>query len=333
MPLNQYKRAVGVFTNRQDAEYALNELRDSGFFMDAVSVVVRDADQKDNIAGAEVQKQVGNKSDEGAVTGVVAGGALGGLAGLLVGLGTLAIPGVGPVMLAGATATLIATTISGGAIGAISGSIIGALIGLGIPEARARVYNERVVRGEYLVIIDGTIDNIALATTILMSRGIEELGIYDIPESKPVNKYALGYFANLQDAEAAIVSLRNANFPLNQISLIAQHFEQPELFRGVELYGRLDAMKCGLPEEHTRFYSDGITRGDCVVVVNGTEEEIHRAALILNNRGIQKWSVFDANVLETPRGEYLTSEIPAANYDTDTRPRARVVDHHREQIL
>jgi len=43
----------------------------------------------------------------------VTGGAVGGLTGLLVGLGALAIPGVGPVMLAGATCCSPATALSG----------------------------------------------------------------------------------------------------------------------------------------------------------------------------------------------------------------------------
>jgi hypothetical protein len=103
-----------------------------------------------------------------------------------VGLGALAIPGIGPVMLAGATATTIATTLSGGAIGAAAGSLVGALVGLGIPEERARVYNERVSRGEYLVIVDGTDDEIRRAEAILNHRGIQEFGVYDRPDVAPV---------------------------------------------------------------------------------------------------------------------------------------------------
>ena len=175
--VSRHKRAVGVFSNRHDAEYALHELRDSGFPMDTVSVVVRDADKISDIAGAEVRDRVSNKADEGAVSGAITGGTLGGLTGLLVGLGALAIPGIGPVMLAGATATAIATTLSGAGIGAAAGSLIGALIGLGIPEERARVYNERVSRGEYLIIIDGMDGEIALAEAILNRRGIQEFGI------------------------------------------------------------------------------------------------------------------------------------------------------------
>jgi hypothetical protein len=125
---------------------------------------------------------VGNKADEGAATGAVTGGALGGLTGLLVGLGALAIPGIGPIMLAGATATTLATTLAGGAIGAAAGGLVGALIGLGIPEEEARFYNERLSQGDYLVIIDGTDDEIGRAGAILSNRGIQNWGIYDAPD-------------------------------------------------------------------------------------------------------------------------------------------------------
>jgi hypothetical protein len=236
-----HRRSVGVFTHRRDAEQALHELRDSGFPMDRVSVVVRDADRNADMAGASVGENVGNKADEGATVGLLSGGALGGLAGLLVGLGALAIPGIGPVMLAGATATTLATTLAGAGIGAVTGGLLGGLIGLGIPEERARVYNERVERGHYLVIVDGSNEEIATAEAILHHRGIEEYGIYDRPNGKhatvatPANttttaqvntarktRRALGVFSHRHDAEAALGELRSAGFSMNQVSLIAK---------------------------------------------------------------------------------------------------------------
>ncbi|MBV9387869.1 MAG: general stress protein [Chroococcidiopsidaceae cyanobacterium CP_BM_ER_R8_30] len=183
MTLGLDQRAVGVFSSRRDAEYALQELRDAGFSMDKVSVVAKDADRTDNIAGADVSKRVGNKADEGAGYGAAAGGTLGGIGGLLVGLGTLAIPGIGPIMLAGAAATTLATTAAGAGIGAAAGGLIGALVGLGIPEGRARVYNERVSQGDYLVIVDGTENEIRQAEAILQRQGIQEWGIYDAPNA------------------------------------------------------------------------------------------------------------------------------------------------------
>ncbi|MBD2181413.1 DUF1269 domain-containing protein [Planktothrix sp. FACHB-1355] len=180
MALGHNRRAVGVFSHRQDAEYALTELRDSGFPMDKVSLIAKDTGKADRFAGSDV-RDIDNdtNADEGAKTGAIAGGALGGITGLLVGLGALAIPGIGPVMLAGAAATAIATALSGGVIGAAAGGLIGALIGLGIPEDRARVYSDRVSRGGYLVIVDGSEDDIRRAESILNRRGIEEWGVYD----------------------------------------------------------------------------------------------------------------------------------------------------------
>ncbi|MBW4581076.1 MAG: signal transduction histidine kinase (STHK), LytS [Tildeniella nuda ZEHNDER 1965/U140] len=190
MALGHHKRAVGTFSNYSDAETAVRELRDSDFPMDRVSVVGRDTDRAADIAGAGAGDSLGDKSkqvahdtqaDEGAKKGAAAGGALGGLTGLLVGLGALAIPGIGPVMLGGALATALATTISGGAIGAAAGGLVGGLVGLGIPEDRARVYNDSVSKGGYLVIVDGSEDEIRRAETVLSHRGIQEWGVYDSP--------------------------------------------------------------------------------------------------------------------------------------------------------
>ncbi len=310
------RRSVGVFPTRRAAEQALHDLRDSGFPMDHVSIVTRDADRHDEIAGANVHdpsdtRGVGNEADEGGTIGAVTGGALGGLTGLLVGLGTLAIPGIGPVMLAGATATAIATTLAGGAIGAVTGGLLGALIGLGIPEERARVYNDRVARGEYLVIVDGTDAEINQAERILHHHKIEEYGIYDAPAAtghtaagvapgvghhQGHHRRAVGIFSKRQDAEAAIADLRQAGFPLHQISLVTRHFDRREPFAGIDLQDRFDAMRYGIPSDRAEFYNNRFGRGDYLLVVHGTEAEIDRAADILNRRGIQDWNIYDAPV-------------------------------------
>ncbi|MGH7998038.1 MAG: general stress protein [Brasilonema sp.] len=318
MVIGVHKRAIGVFSNRRDAEKALYELRESGFPIDRVSVIKRDADQNDDIAGAEVRESVGNKSEEGATVGAVSGGVLGGLTGLLVGLGTLAIPGIGPIMLAGATATALATTVAGAGIGAAAGSLLGGLIGLGIPEERARVYNERVERGDYLVIIDGTDAEIARAEEILKRQGIEEFDVYDQPgvttgtgnyvpttvaaagvlnRDNGPTKHAVGYFCDLNDAEAAIHDLRTAGFPLSQISLVHRDLTRREPFAGVDLRDRIDATRFRFPDARTRFYNERINHGDYVVIVSGTDDEIHRAAAILGRHKIQNWEIHDPSVI------------------------------------
>ena len=203
MSLIKTKRAVGVFSSRQEIENALSELRDNGFDMNHVSVIAQDTEdlnQRYKIGETRVEKPTGTTHDtshdtshdtrhdttrveEGTKTGIGAGGAVGGLTGLLIGLGTLAIPGVGPIMLAGAAATAIATTLAGGAIGAAVGGLIGGLVGLGIPEHRAQVYNDYVVAGDYLVIVDGIEAEVLRAEKILKNRGMREWEVYNTPET------------------------------------------------------------------------------------------------------------------------------------------------------
>jgi uncharacterized membrane protein len=442
MALNQQKRAVGVFPNRQDAERALQELKNSGFSMDKVSVIAQDADKRDEIAGADVRDKVGNKADEGARTGAVAGGALGGLAGLLVGLGALAIPGIGPVMLAGATATTLATALSGTAIGAAAGSLIGALVGLGIPEERARVYNERVARGEYLVIVDGTEDEIRRAEAILNRAGIEEFGIYDAPardrETRdvtgrydtpdlaavpsayaatgtpqaaagiPVSRHrrAIGVFPSRRDAEAALSELRDSGFPMDKVSVIAKDADRSEHLAGAETSDRVGnragnkadegakagavgggalggltgllvglgtlaipgvgpvllggatatalattlaggaigaaagglggaLVGLGVPDERAKVYSDRVSRGDYLVIVDGTDDEIARAEAILNRLGIQDFGIYDAAGVDRARTspDYVANTTPSIDTTgaheqvISQHPHVTIVDH------
>ena len=79
----------------------------------------------------------------GAGTGAGIGAVLGGAAGLLAGIGALAIPGVGPVVAAGA----LTATLAGAGVGAAVGGLVGALVEAGIPREHADIYAEAVRRG------------------------------------------------------------------------------------------------------------------------------------------------------------------------------------------
>lgn len=78
----------------------------------------------------------------------------GGVLGLLAGIGALAIPGVGPLIAAGP----IMAALSGAAVGAAAGGLAGGLIGLGIPEIEAKVYEEKLLKGNYLISVRAATD-------------------------------------------------------------------------------------------------------------------------------------------------------------------------------
>lgn len=182
-PVTQNQRAIGVFSDEQNLKKALDELKAAGFDMNQVSVIAKDAEHPDQVSGVRVTDPVSHETAKDAATGTVAGGVLGGLTGLLVGLVTVAIPGVGPVVFVGGEAAAIASALGGGAIGAAAGGLVGILANLGVPEEQAKKYSDRLSVGDYLVLVQGTDEQIQQAETILRDRGIEEWEIYNNPSA------------------------------------------------------------------------------------------------------------------------------------------------------
>jgi uncharacterized protein (TIGR02271 family) len=156
---------VGVFHDRERAREAIEALKEDGFTGDSISILSPDKQATQNIA-----EDTGTHAGTGAATGAVTGGILGGLGGWLIGIGALAIPGVGPFIAAGA----FASALGGAAIGAGIGAIAGALMGMGVPEEHARYYEGEARAGKTLVTVhsDGRYDD--------AQRILREYGAYDV---------------------------------------------------------------------------------------------------------------------------------------------------------
>ena len=142
--------------------------------MDRVSVIANNPQAGDSIGGAEV-KSASEQAKGGAAAGATTGAATGGLMGLIGGLGVIALPGVGAVAELG---IVLANTLLGSGIGAAGGGLVGALIGWGIPEDRAKYYNEMLSQGRYLVLMEGTQAEISGAEAILENRRIRDWSVY-----------------------------------------------------------------------------------------------------------------------------------------------------------
>src|SRR5690348_14229628 len=103
---------VGLFDNTAQAQTAVEQLRSFGVATNNISVAM----QSGQAATTETVTDV-DTGGSGVVTGAVGGGVLGGLAGLLVGIGAIAIPGIGPLAVGGP----LATTLIGAGVGAAAG--------------------------------------------------------------------------------------------------------------------------------------------------------------------------------------------------------------------
>lgn len=177
------KRAVGVFARRQEAEQALNELKASGFSMDKVSLLAKDADQGEQLGEVQISDRIDNQDVN--TTGAVADALNTGVWGsVLVGLSSLAIPGIGAVIAAGSVGAALVTSMAGVAVSvSATNNLVQALVGLGIPEEPARHYSDRLQQSYYLVILDGTDEEIHRAEEIFKERGIQGWNVYDSPQA------------------------------------------------------------------------------------------------------------------------------------------------------
>ena len=132
----------GILRTKNELSNCLENLRAKGFRAEDISVLV-----PENVGNKDLAHEKSTKAPEGATTGGVAGGLLGGSLGWLVGVGALAIPGLGPFIAAGP----IMATLAGMGAGAALGGATGGLIGLGMPEYEAVRYEGRVREGGILL--------------------------------------------------------------------------------------------------------------------------------------------------------------------------------------
>jgi hypothetical protein len=134
---------VGIFKSRYEAELALDELRQAGFDEKDIGFAIRG---EDAVAGGTITDALLTKDGHGAAKGM----AVGGIAGSLIGAAAvLVLPGVGPILSMG----LLASALGFGAAGVATGGIIGAMLGLGISEDEAHVYDKEFRAGRAIVVV------------------------------------------------------------------------------------------------------------------------------------------------------------------------------------
>lgn len=136
------KAVFCIAKSEEQATSIVNQLKEAGFSNDDVSVLL-----PDRAGSRDFAHEHHTKAPEGAATGAIAGGVMAGVLGWLVGIGSLAIPGVGPLIAAGP----ILAALSGAAAGGAVGGLAGGLVGLGIPEYEAKQFEGKVKNGNILI--------------------------------------------------------------------------------------------------------------------------------------------------------------------------------------
>lgn len=164
------KTVIGVFTNRDQAEKAVNELRSTGYDRE-ISILAKEAEERKDKGATDYDENSVMFGNSGPVTsGAVTGGVLGGIAGFALGAGALAIPGLGAVIAAGPIAGLLS--------GAATGGIAGGLVDWGIPRDRGEFYEGEVKQGNIVATVRTADDKVDKASDILKNFGARNVEIH-----------------------------------------------------------------------------------------------------------------------------------------------------------
>lgn len=163
--LTQRRQVIKTFSSREAAGQALDHLVFSGLPIAQIFLL------GDGLEAERSQSSQLPADSYGAVTGtatglkkgLVMGNLAGGATGLLLGLGLIALPGVG--ILAGSSA--IAFVLLSGGIFTAAGGLTGALIGLGLTSEQAKAYEQQISNGSFLLVVEGTPEEIDRAKSLL----------------------------------------------------------------------------------------------------------------------------------------------------------------------
>jgi hypothetical protein len=158
---------LGIYSDRTSVERGTDVLVHAGFAASSISVLL-----PETLGGNSLTTEKATKAPEGVAAGATSGAVLGGTLGLLVGIGALAIPGLGPFIAAGP----IMATLAGMGVGGTLGGLTGALVGLGIPEYEAKTYERRLQKGGILISVHcDTSDEASRAKDLLKGTGAEDI--------------------------------------------------------------------------------------------------------------------------------------------------------------
>lgn len=141
---SQNQMLTGMFNDRESAERAYSSVRSRGYTDEDVNLMMSDKTRDSWFADSEGgETELGSKALEGAGAGSAIGGTLGAIIAGIAAIGTsVVLPGLGLII-----AGPLAAALAGAGAGGLTGGLVGALIGSGIPEERAKIYDEGIRNG------------------------------------------------------------------------------------------------------------------------------------------------------------------------------------------
>ena len=167
--MSETNSVVAIYETHSQAEEAVKELQRSGFDMKKMSIVGKDYHTDEHVVGYY------NAGDRMKYWGKQ-GAFWGGIWGMLFGAAFFAIPGIGPVLVAGPLVAWIIGALEGAVVVGGLSAVGAGLYSIGIPKDSIVKYEAALKADKFLLLAHGTVAEVAKARDIMhttRSVGVE----------------------------------------------------------------------------------------------------------------------------------------------------------------
>lgn len=151
---------VAIYETHQQAEQAVKELQEAGVDMKTLSIAARGMHTDEHVVG---YYNAGDRMKYWGKTGAFWGA----LWGLLFDSALFAIPGIGPVLMAGPLVSWIVAVLEGAVVFGGVSALGAGLASIGIPKDSVIQYETALKTDKFLLIVHGTTEAVAKAKKII----------------------------------------------------------------------------------------------------------------------------------------------------------------------
>jgi hypothetical protein len=162
---------VAVFHRHPDAEQAVKELQAAGIDMRSISIVAKDFHTDEHVVG---YYNAGDRMKRWGTTGAFWGG----FWGLLFGSAFFAIPGIGPLLVAGPLVAWIVGALEGATVVGGLSALGAGLFSIGIPRDSVVKYETAVKSDKFVLIVNGSAAEVEKAKEVLGSTQFAQLALH-----------------------------------------------------------------------------------------------------------------------------------------------------------
>jgi uncharacterized membrane protein len=165
---------VAIYDTHEQAEHAIKELQEAGVDMKSLSIAARNQHTDEHVVGYY------NAGDRMKYWGKI-GAFWGGFWGLLFGSAAFAIPGIGPILVAGPLVGWIIAGLEGAAVVGGVSAVGAGLVSIGIPKDSVLKYDVALKTDKFLLVVHGTPDAVVKAKDVLAGTAHSSYTVHGEP--------------------------------------------------------------------------------------------------------------------------------------------------------